>query len=155
MKKITFLLMGLLLFACNNDSKVSAPDEAEGEWVYGQYKSAVYSQTWGGAGYEIIDGILRDNYYAEQIYRVIVYNSNGANYIHVLDRDIPPLKFEGNKAFYESSFKELPIKLVIEKNGDCFYLEFTAPRFYEDKEGYHRNEPNYHVVYTSKNFLCH
>lgn len=119
MKKITFLLMGLLLFACNSATTVSAPVEAEDEWVYGVYVPSLFY-------------IVNDDFdeftetYIRPMDWALIYMSEGKRYFQQQSSfRIPPIEFKGNRAEYKDSV----VNLIIEKNSDKFLVEITAPEY--------------------------
>lgn len=143
MKRIVFYLMGLLLFACSNAPMTSASVDAEGEWYYGNFMAGDY-YSFNDAGrmsYEEVDHILK----------ALIYESGGKRLFQQCSGySIPTIEFKGNRAEYEDS----DIKLIVEKNGDRFYVEMTAPRYYRYKgDDYYKKRDDYLKVYTTKYFL--
>ena len=55
-----------------------------------------------------------------------INKTNESRYFQVVNMKIPPLKFNNGRAEYQDSI----FKLVVEKNGDKFYTEFTLPKYY-------------------------
>lgn len=150
MKKIICFLMGLLLFACSNNPAVTVL-EVEDDWVYGEYFTRPIN------AHIINDGVLRKFTKGELIYRAVVYKSNERKYLQIVGEKIPPLEFKNGRVEYQDSL----VKFIVEKNGDKFYVEFTAPYRYDyDTRGlsdYEINEmkkdPDYLKVFTTKSFL--
>ena len=144
MKKITFLLMGLLLFACSNAPMTSASVDAEEDWNYGNF-SAGHRFTWNDAGEQVAGDV------SEYVNTALIYERDGKRFFQQCSfYPIPTVEFKGNKAEYEDS----EVKLIIEKNGDRFYVEMTAPRFYHKKEDYYaKKHPDFLKVFTTKHFL--
>ena len=111
-------MTGFLFFACNNNPAVTVA-EVEDDWVYGSYRN---NQDWSYTDGEI-DGYGLD---LGNFSQAIVYETNESKYFQVVNMKIPPLKFNNGRAEYQDSI----FKLVVEKNGDKFYTEFTLPKFY-------------------------
>ena len=142
-------LTGFLFFACSNNPAVTAA-EAEDDWVYGVYDGVggLFEAEEGFLSVEYISGW--ESFTAENITRAIVYKKQGTNYFQVAGRNIPPLEFKDNIIEYKDSV----VTLYVEKYKDRFYVEFTAPRFYNKKnEEYAKRDYRYLKIYKSKTFL--
>ena len=150
MKKIICFLTGFLFFACSNNPAVTDA-EVEDDWVYGVYDGVggLFEAEEGFLSVEYVDG-WNSTFTAENITKAIVYKKQGTNYFQVAGRNIPPLEFKDNIIEYQDSV----VTLYVEKYKDRFYVEFTAPRFYEDiNNRYNKRDNRYLKIYKSKTFL--
>ena len=143
MKRIVFYLTGLLLFACSNAPMTSASVDAEEEWYYGNFRA--------GDNYSFNDAGEMNYEDRDYIQNALIYESGGKRLFQQCSGyPIPTFEFNGNRAEYEDS----DIKLIVEKNGDRFYVEMTAPLYYRYRgNDYYKNRNNYLKVYTTKYFL--
>jgi len=160
MKKMICFLTGFLFFACSNNPAVTVA-EVEDDWVYGEYVTGVYGN------HTVFDGVLyaqkryndRINWnIGDYISEAVLYKINERKYLQVIGRKIPPIEFNNGRAEYQDSL----VKLVVEKNGDKFYVEFTAPKYYNtevrNSDYYvseYKKDPNYLKVFTTKTFLIY
>ena len=123
---------------------VSPEVEPQEEWNYGNFRAGD-SYTFNDAGEEMIwvDGA--------QIRLALIYESGGKRFFQQgSGYPIPTVEFKGNRAEYEDS----DIKLIVEKNGDRYYVEMTAPMHYHHKgEDWYKKRDEYLKVYTTKLFL--
>jgi hypothetical protein len=118
MKKMICFLTGFLFFACSNNPAVTAA-EVEDDWVYGSYRN---NQDYSYTDREMSNYLVGEGNFLD----AIVYETNESKYFQLFGMNIPPLKFNNGRAEYQDSI----FKLVVEKNGDKFYTEFTLPKYY-------------------------